>query len=339
MTDKLISEGWKKHPEHTNYLGNSDGKIYSLLSNKILTGNIHNGYIKVWLTKINKPYLLHRFIYECFNGSISDKHQIDHINENKLDNSINNLQALNPKEHNQKTMTDEIRNKQNITKSKLILVKTLNSKEEIISSDTYTSSELSIKLNISPSYLNRVAKYNKKYLNYILSYQQDTIENEIWKKIEDDKFIGYEFSNMGRIKNTINRITFGTNHTTGYMTIHLNHKKYNVHYLICLAFHGNPNGIYGKNISVDHIDQDKKNNKSNNLRWATRIEQANNSKQVKKIKAVYDDTGEEIAIYNSASDAARKLNITNVSILNACRNNKCYGRINNKKIKWLFILE
>ena len=45
MTDKLISEGWKKHPEHTNYLGNSDGKIYSLLSNKILNGNIHNGYI------------------------------------------------------------------------------------------------------------------------------------------------------------------------------------------------------------------------------------------------------------------------------------------------------
>jgi len=38
---------WKEHPEYKNYLGNKDGKIFSLLSNKVLTGYNQNGYIRV----------------------------------------------------------------------------------------------------------------------------------------------------------------------------------------------------------------------------------------------------------------------------------------------------
>ena len=277
---KLISEGWKEHPIYTNYFGNSDGKIFSLLSNKILNGYIHNEYIKVYLQQISKSYPLHRFIYECYNGKIQEKYQIDHINNNKLDNSINNLQALNAKDHNQKTLVQEVRNKQSETMKKKILLEILDKKDDIIESNIYTYDELMTKLNLNYEYILRLARYNKKYLNYRLSYYEDIIENEIWKKINDEKFKGYEFSNMGRIKNTQNRITYGSHHTTGYMSIHLQYKKYNVHYLICLAFHGNPPGIYNKEYSVDHIDQDKHNNKSENLRWATRIEQANNTSQV-----------------------------------------------------------
>jgi hypothetical protein len=278
---KLINEGWQEHPIYSNYLGNKEGKIFSLLSNKILNGHLQNGYTRVCLNKISKAYPLHRFIYECFIGIIPDKYQIDHINENKLDNSINNLQALNPKEHNLKTFTKDVRKKQGETQTKLILLETLDKKEDIIESNIYTSLELSIKFNLHQTTIYRYAKFNKIYENYQFSYNQDIIENEIWKKIEDIKFQGYEFSNMGRIKNIQNRITYGSHHTTDYMSIHLNHKKYNVHYLICLAFHEIPNGIYGINISVDHIDQNKKNNKSDNLRWATYFEQAENTRHKK----------------------------------------------------------
>ena len=327
---------WKEHPEYKNYLGNKDGKIFSLLSNKVLTGYIQNGYIRVSLNKISKGYPLHRFIYECYNGKIPETYQIDHINDNKLDNSLNNLQSLNPKDHNLKTMTDEIRKKQGKTISKLILLEKLNETHDVIESNIYISSELAIKFNRSISSIYRLIKDNKIYQNYRISYKKDMIEEEIWKNIDNVQFIGYKFSNLGRIKNTQNRITYGTHHTTGYMSIHLNHKKYNVHYLICLAFHGNPTGIYGKDITVDHIDQDKKNNKSNNLRWATYTEQATNTSQVKKIIATYDDTSKEIGIYSSASDACRKLNLVCSEISKACKNNKCYGKLNNRKIKWSY---
>jgi len=330
---KLIAEGWKEHPIYSNYIGNSEGKIYGLLSNKILQGNIQNEYIKICLHNIKISYPLHRFIYECFHGKIPENYQIDHINGNKLDNSISNLQALSAKDHNQKTFTEYIRIKQGNTMKKKILLETLDNQENVIEYNIYTCDDLMIKFNLNYEYILRVAKLNKKYLNYKLSYYNDIIENEIWNKIDDDKFKGYEFSNMGRIKNTQNRITYGSHHTTGYMVIHLNYKKYNVHYLICLAFHGKPPGIYGKEYSVDHIDQDRKNNNSGNLRWATRIEQAANTSQGKKIKASYEDTGEEIGQYNNASDAHRQLKFALGEISKACKSGKYYGKINNRKLK------
>jgi hypothetical protein len=53
-----------------------------------------------------------------------------------------------------------------------------------------------------------------------------------------------------------------------------------MHYLICLAFNGSPNGEYGNQITVDHIDRNRVNNKSDNIKWATRIEQATNTSKV-----------------------------------------------------------
>ena len=43
-------------------------------------------------TKIKKTYFVHRFVWECFNGLIPDNRVIDHINDNKEDNRLCNLQ-------------------------------------------------------------------------------------------------------------------------------------------------------------------------------------------------------------------------------------------------------
>ncbi len=327
---------WKEHYKFKGYYGNIDGKIYSTLSSSYMNGYIHNEYLKIYIN--NKNYTIHKFIYECFKGEIPEKYQIDHINGNKLDNSINNLQALSAKEHNQKTITIESRINQGEAINKLILLEKCNKKDEVIEFNIYKANELVTKLGLSNTSIKRYINNNKKYMDYRLSFYQEIIDGEVWKIIEDDKFKDYEISNMGRIKDKKGRITYGSDHETGYRRVHLNYKKYQVHYLVCLAFHSkHPIGEYGKDYTVDHIDQNRINNKADNLRWATKIEQANNTSKVKKIKAIYYDTKEEIGIYNSASEANRKLNLATSEICKAAKESKCYGKINNRKIQWSYI--
>ena len=57
------------------------------------------------------------------------------------------------------------------------------------------------------------------------------------------------------------------------------------------------------------------------------------------MKAVYLDTNEEIGIYNSASEAGRIHNIDKSQISKVCKNLRISaGKINNRKIKWEFVL-
>jgi len=46
--------------------------------------------------------LTHRFIYECFHGIITDKRVVDHINNIKTDNRLDNLQLKTQSENTKK---------------------------------------------------------------------------------------------------------------------------------------------------------------------------------------------------------------------------------------------
>ena len=88
----------KQHPVFTNYASDKDGNIYSLKFNKIKRLSkvphtrgyqqfcIHDGFPKM--------YLIHRFVYECHNGIIKDGLQCHHIDHNKENNSLDNLQLV-----------------------------------------------------------------------------------------------------------------------------------------------------------------------------------------------------------------------------------------------------
>ncbi len=85
---------FKKIKNFNNYWIDFSGNIYSESSNKILKPRSNgNGYFSFQLFKDGTLYtkLLHRLIAETFIPNLKNHPMVDHIDQNKLNNSINNL--------------------------------------------------------------------------------------------------------------------------------------------------------------------------------------------------------------------------------------------------------
>lgn len=61
----------------------------------------HSGYYQIVLSKqsIRKSYKVHRLIWLAFYGSISEGYEVNHINEIKTDNRLENLNLMTHKEN------------------------------------------------------------------------------------------------------------------------------------------------------------------------------------------------------------------------------------------------
>ena len=93
-----------QHPIYTNYGAKEDGSILNLKTMRCLKPCVVRGYLKFFACKNGKRknYQVHRFVYECFRGDIPSELQVDHIDNNKQNNCIDNLQLLTPAENCQK---------------------------------------------------------------------------------------------------------------------------------------------------------------------------------------------------------------------------------------------
>lgn len=78
------------------------GYIYSILKNKKLIGYVNNkGYRYVQLCKENKRkgFSVHRLVAETFIQNPENKPQVNHIDEDKTNNMVYNLEWVTPKEN------------------------------------------------------------------------------------------------------------------------------------------------------------------------------------------------------------------------------------------------
>lgn len=97
---------------------------------------------------------------------------------------------------------------------------------------------------------------------------------EVWKDIKG--FNNYQVSNLGNVrsknwgKRGICRNLVPKKHNRGYLFVELvsdkgEKKAFLIHRLVAEAFIGNPNNLP----QINHIDENKLNNKAENLEWCT----------------------------------------------------------------------
>ena len=87
-----------QHNIYTNYSANEMGQVHNEKTNRVSFGTKHpSGYLRITLTQIGLPpqkCYIHRFIFECIKGQIPDKMQINHIDSNRQNNCIYNLELV-----------------------------------------------------------------------------------------------------------------------------------------------------------------------------------------------------------------------------------------------------
>lgn len=96
-TITLPGEEWRDTGPYgyVDYLASSFGRIYSMKSGKIVTGNLRpDGYtqINIPIDNINKEIFIHVLICRAFHGNPPDiTYTVDHVDRNKNNNVPNNL--------------------------------------------------------------------------------------------------------------------------------------------------------------------------------------------------------------------------------------------------------
>ena len=163
------------------------------------------------------------------------------------------------------------------------------------------------------------------------------MKNEEWRDVVGYEGL-YQVSDQGRVKSLERkiphwrggeriqkeRILKPIDDGRGYLRVDLyaggKRKRFKVHRLVCQAFHENP----GNKPQVNHINEDKTDNRACNLEWSTRIENCNHgtrnersAKALSKSIGQYTRDGELVKIWPSVSAAQRQTGFSRGNICQA----------------------
>jgi hypothetical protein len=350
--EKENEEIWKTIEDYPNYEVSSFGNIKNKTTKKLLKlQKNYSGYLKVSLLNNNKKSfscIVHRLVAKAFIHNTEHKSTVNHIDRNRSNNHIRNLEWSTMSEQNyhsalvsQKGNPNNCRDicQINIETNKIIreFISIRNAAIWIIDNNlTHIKEKNDLFLSIISSKICAVANnkrnnaYNFKW-KYII---KDDIENEIWNEIPFeivDKY-NYLVSNFGRFKNNKKQIKMNHKSDSGYKRLSINKKTYLLHRLVALTFLENPENKE----FVNHKDGNKLNNLLENLEWATCLE--NNMHKIdsglsnctKKV-IQYDSNMDKLNEYNSIVECAKALNVSA-----SCVSNNCSGKYKSAKCGYIF---
>ncbi len=179
-----------------------------------------------------------------------------------------------------------------------------------------------------------------------LNPQSDNLGNEVWKPVVGWEY-SHEVSNMGKVRSLDRTTIQGVNikgrilrpfkqkvvsgiNGNPYLMLQLNcdgkSKTYPVHRLVAMAFI--PNDNPSEKTEVNHLDENRSNNRADNLEWCSHSDNINygsrNQRQscnnpLRREVDQYTLDGELVAHYYSTTEAAKVFNGDSSNISAACR--------------------
>ncbi len=289
---------------YEKYMIGNNGNILTIKTNKIKKIDNYLEYSKITLSDINykkKNFAVHRLVAEAFIPNPLNKEYVNHINGNKKDNRVDNLEWLTPSENTQHAYNTGLTIPK---KGEHSSVSKLTNKEVL---EIYYAEGMHIDISCKTVQRIKHKKGWKHLLNNLqnidivfshlkeIDLKNNFIKNKTNKFIEYNKkkikgFDNYLIDINGNVYNTnTKKYLKPTTNKHGYLKITLskNCKPYYclIHRLVALAFIDNPNS---KKI-INHKNGIKLDNNVKNLEWVTTSENTKHAWDNGLIKNIYGE--------------------------------------------------
>ena len=284
----MVDEIWKQIPDFSNYEISSYGNLRNKSSRKhISQRSLRGGYIRIYIKNDDNKRIsltIHRIVAITFIPNLENKYTVNHINHNKLDNRVENLEWASTTEQNRHKRKIS-RDKQRLISSRKVWRIDVDTNNRIQKYDTIRDAAKWVfdnkltrikKFNNGNNIKTRICAVCRKKRNKSYGYKWEyddgddkKFKDEIWKSIPKELINnneGYYISTYGRLKNKTGKISEGYNKPNDYKWCSVGKRQQCLlHRLVATVFLPN---WYNKNI-VNHKDGNKANSKLYNLEWVT----------------------------------------------------------------------
>ena len=249
-----------------NYKITQSGKIWSYYSNKFLATRIHNGYHTIALAKTD--YSIHKLVAITFIPNPNQYEIINHIDEDKLNNHVSNLEWTTQKDNIRKCSKDTSHPQE-------IIQLDLNGNQIAIHKSILDAANA---VNRNKSSISSVLRGKSKMsAGFVWKYKDKTQEIQIDIDLSNSKLIqNYDnyriFSDSRIYSTTFKRFLKPVKNESGYCYITLckkDTKKKNFYIHVLVASHFIHNNNPENKTQVNHKDKKRDNNHIDNLEWVT----------------------------------------------------------------------
>lgn len=266
------------------YAVSNMGNVKNIITGRILSKSLRDGYYSVSImntkNSVSHKENIHILVAEHFIKKRATNEVINHINNNKLDNRIDNLEIITSKENTKKAIENH-----KYFSAKPINVFDLNGK---FIEQVKNAKEASEKYDLHAQSISKICRNIIDPKTHIFKYPSEFTKKSInfklgnkYKIICCDEIQGYVASIDGKIINAkTKQILKPTITNNGYYRISLKKRPFLVHRLIALTFIKNDDPV--NKILVNHKDKSKQNNNVYNLEWITNSENIIHSKSKSK---------------------------------------------------------